>query len=126
MSLLSGGSGLDNLYYHHLHLKRFFKFKDRFTIMFNWHIIVVVHGGHVWNYQGASSIFGVVDTIKLNDFIENFDMCCDMQWMDNLQLFTFFIAWKALFQHLKKTPMNDCHEFRCAIKVIYVICDMCK
>jgi hypothetical protein len=58
MSLLSGGPSLDHLYYHQVHLKGFFKFKDRFTIMFNWHIIVVGHGGHVWNHQGVSSIFG--------------------------------------------------------------------
>jgi hypothetical protein len=58
MSLLSGGSSLNHLYYHHLHLKGFFKFKDKFTIMINWHIIVVGHGRHVWSYEGVSSIFG--------------------------------------------------------------------
>jgi len=58
MSLLSGGLGLNHLYYHHFHLKGFFKFKDRLTIMFNWHIIVVGHGGHVWSYHGVSLIFG--------------------------------------------------------------------
>jgi hypothetical protein len=76
--------------------------------------------------MGFHLYLGVVDTIKLSDFILKFDMCCDMQWMGNLQLFTFFIAWKNLCQDLKRTPMNDCHEFRCAIKVIYVICDVCK
>jgi hypothetical protein len=36
-----------------------------------------------------------------------------MQQMCNPQLFTPFMAWKGLFQHLEGSPMDDYHEFMC-------------
>jgi hypothetical protein len=40
-----------------------------------------------------------------------------MQQMHNPQLFTPFIAWKGLFQHLEGLLMDDYHEFKCAHEV---------
>ncbi len=37
-----------------------------------------------------------------------------MRQMCNPQLFTPFIAWKGLFQHLESLLMDDYHEFKCA------------
>ncbi len=34
--------------------------------------------------------------------------------MCNPQLFTPFMAWEGLFQHLKGSSMDDYHEFKCA------------
>jgi len=36
-----------------------------------------------------------------------------MLQMRNPQLFTPFMAWKGLFQHLEGSPMDDYHEFKC-------------
>ncbi len=36
-----------------------------------------------------------------------------MQQMFNPQLFTPFMAWNDLFQHLEGSPMDDYHEFMC-------------
>jgi hypothetical protein len=55
-----------------------------------------------------SEVFG---TIELDDFIHEFDNLCE-QYMHNSQLFTFFMAWKGLFQHLGGPPMDDYHEFK--------------
>ncbi|KAH8952462.1 hypothetical protein BDL97_09G086500 [Sphagnum fallax] len=41
-----------------------------------------------------------------------FDSWCDMQMLRNARLFSPFLAWKGLFQHLEGPPMDDCHEFR--------------
>jgi hypothetical protein len=60
---------------------------------------------------------GVVGTIELNDFIHEFDSCCDMQQMCNPQLFTPFMACKGLFQHLEGPLMDDYHEFRRAHEI---------
>jgi hypothetical protein len=40
-----------------------------------------------------------------------------MQQMCNPQLFTSFMPWNNLFQHLEIPPMNDCHEFRHAHEI---------
>jgi hypothetical protein len=40
-----------------------------------------------------------INTIELNDFIQEFGSWCDMQQIHNPQFFTPFMAWKALFQH---------------------------
>jgi hypothetical protein len=51
-------------------------------------------------------------TIKLEDFIQEFDSWCDMQMLRNARLFSPFLAWKGLFQHLEGPLMDDYHEFR--------------
>jgi hypothetical protein len=51
-------------------------------------------------------------TIKLEDFIQEFDSWCDMQMLQNARLFSPFLAWKGFFQHLKGPLMDDYHEFR--------------
>jgi len=61
--------------------------------------------------KGPHRYLGVVGNIELNDFIYKFDNWCDMQQMHNPQLFTPFMAWKGLFQHLEGPPMDDYHEF---------------
>jgi hypothetical protein len=53
-----------------------------------------------------------VGTIKLEDFIHEFDSWCDMQMLRNAILFSPFLAWKGLFQHLEGPSMDDYHEFR--------------
>jgi hypothetical protein len=35
-----------------------------------------------------------------------------MQMLRNARLFSTFLAWKGLFQHLEGPPMDDYHEFR--------------
>jgi hypothetical protein len=99
--------------------KGFFKLKKKFRIMFSWHIIVMGHEKHVWSCQRASSIFGGGWHHQANWF---YLRIWQVLWyaMD-VQSSTINI-----FQDLKRPPMNDHHEFRCAIKVIYVICDVCK
>jgi hypothetical protein len=51
-------------------------------------------------------------TIELEDFIQEFDSWCNMQMLHNTRLFSPFLAWKGLFQHLEGLPMDDYHEFR--------------
>jgi hypothetical protein len=53
-----------------------------------------------------------VGTIELEDFIQEFDSWCDMQMLHNARLFSPFLAWKGLFQHLEDPLMDDYHEFR--------------
>jgi hypothetical protein len=53
-----------------------------------------------------------VGTIELEDFIQEFDSWCDMQMLHNARLFSPFLAWKGLFQHLEGLSMDDYHEFR--------------
>jgi hypothetical protein len=53
-----------------------------------------------------------VGTIELEDFIQEFDSWCDMQMLRNAILFSPFLAWKGLFQHLEGPSMDDYHEFR--------------
>jgi hypothetical protein len=55
---------------------------------------------------------GAVGTIELEDFMQEFDSWCDMQMLRNAKLFSPFLAWKGLFQHLEGPPMDDYHEFR--------------
>ncbi len=51
-------------------------------------------------------------TIELEDFIQEFDSWCDMQMLRNARLFSPFLAWKGLFQHLEGPSMDDYHELR--------------
>ncbi len=74
-----------------------FIFKNRFISKFCHHTIVVGHGKHLWNHQGTPLVFGLVSTIELDDFIQEFNNLCDMQQMCNPQLFTPFITWKVCF-----------------------------
>ncbi len=64
---------------------------------------------------GASKVHspysGAIGTIKLNDFIQKFNIWCDMQQLRNPHLLTPFLTWKGLFQHLEGPPMDDYHEF---------------
>ncbi|CAM6099672.1 unnamed protein product [Calypogeia fissa] len=60
--------------------------------------------------RGLRHYLGVVGTIEL-DFIQEFDTWCDMQMLRNAMLFSPFLAWKGLFQHLEGPPMDDYHEF---------------
>ncbi len=43
----------------------------------------------------------IIRTIEMNDFIEKFDSCCDLQQMKNPTLFTPFMAWTCL-SNIKK------------------------
>ncbi|PTQ47547.1 hypothetical protein MARPO_0007s0008, partial [Marchantia polymorpha] len=61
--------------------------------------------------KGPRRYSGAVGTIELDDFIQEFDTWCDMQFLRNPTLFTPFFAWKGLFQHLEGPPMHDYHEF---------------
>ncbi|BBN14385.1 hypothetical protein Mp_6g11220 [Marchantia polymorpha subsp. ruderalis] len=61
--------------------------------------------------KGPRRYSGAVGTIELDDFIQEFDTWCDMQFLHNPTLFTPFFAWKGLFQHLEGPPMDDYHEF---------------
>ncbi|BBN20292.1 hypothetical protein Mp_8g17980 [Marchantia polymorpha subsp. ruderalis] len=61
--------------------------------------------------KGPRRYSGAVGTIELDDFIQEFDTWCDMQFLRNPTLFTPFFAWKGLFQHLEGPPMDDYHEF---------------
>ncbi len=72
----------------------------------------------IWDMDGGSGAMkgprrysGVVGTIELEDFIQEFDSWCDMQMLRNARLFSPFLAWKGLFQHLEGPPMDDYHEF---------------
>ncbi len=40
-----------------------------------------------------------------------------MEHMHNPHLFTPFMAWKGLFQHLERPPMDDYYEFKHAHKI---------
>ena len=62
--------------------------------------------------KGPRRFSGALGTIELDDFIQEFDTWCDMQMLRNATLFTPFMAWKGLFQHLEGPPMDDYHEFR--------------
>jgi hypothetical protein len=73
----------------------------------------------IWDMDGGSRAMkglqhysGVVGTIELEDFIQEFDSWCNMQMLRNARLFSPFLAWKGLFQHLEGPPMDDYHEFR--------------
>jgi hypothetical protein len=61
--------------------------------------------------KGPRHYSGAVGTIELEDFIQEFDYWCDMQMLCNVILFSPFLAWKGLFQHLEGPPMDDYHEF---------------
>jgi hypothetical protein len=61
--------------------------------------------------KGPHLFSRAVDTIKLNDFIREFDTLCDMQQLWNPQQFTPFLTWKGLFQHLEGLPMDDYHKY---------------
>jgi hypothetical protein len=60
--------------------------------------------------KGPRHYLGAVGTIKL-DFIQKFDSWCDMEMLHNARLFSPFLAWKGLFQHLEGPLMDDYHEF---------------
>ncbi len=62
--------------------------------------------------KGPRRYSGAVGTIELEDFIQEFDSWCDMQMLRNVKLFSPFLAWKGLFQHLEGPLMDDYHEFR--------------
>lgn len=38
--------------------------------------------------------------------------------MCNPQLFTYFMAWKWLFQDLEMSLMDDYHKFKCAHEIL--------
>ncbi|PTQ28729.1 hypothetical protein MARPO_0156s0026, partial [Marchantia polymorpha] len=61
--------------------------------------------------KGPRRYSGAMGTIELDDFIQEFDTWCDMQFLRNPTLFRPFFAWKGLFQHLEGPPMDDYHEF---------------
>jgi hypothetical protein len=61
--------------------------------------------------KGPRHCSGAISTIELEDFIQKFDSWCDMQMLSNSKLFSPFLAWKGLFQHLEGPLMDDCHEF---------------
>jgi hypothetical protein len=72
----------------------------------------------IWDMDGDSGAMkgprrysGVVGIIELEDFIQEFDSWCNMQMLRNARLFSPFLAWKGLFQHLEGPPMDDYHEF---------------
>ncbi len=62
--------------------------------------------------KGLRRYSRAVGTIELEDFIQEFDSCCDMQMLHNARLFSPFLAWKGLFRHLESPPMDDYHEFQ--------------
>ncbi len=61
--------------------------------------------------KGPRHYSGEVGTIELEDFIQEFNSRCDMQMLRNARLFSPFLAWKGLFQHLEGPLMDDYHEF---------------
>jgi len=72
----------------------------------------------IWDMDGGSRAMkgprrysSAVGTIELEDFIQEFDSWCDMQMLHNARLFSPFLAWKGLFQHLEGPLMDDYHEF---------------
>ncbi len=62
--------------------------------------------------KGPRHYSGAVGTIELEDFIQEFDSWCNMQMLRNAILFSPFMAWKGLFQHLEGPLMDDYHDFR--------------
>ncbi len=73
----------------------------------------------IWDMDGSSRAMkgprrysGAVGTIELEDFIQEVDSWCNMQMLRNVRLFSPFLAWKGLFQHLEGPPMDDYHEFQ--------------
>ncbi len=68
--------------------------------------------GGSWAMKGPRRYSGVMGTIEFEDFIQEFDSWCNMQMLRNARLFSPFLAWKGLFQHLEGPPMDDYHEFR--------------
>ncbi len=62
--------------------------------------------------KGLRRYLGAMGTIELKDFIQEFDSWCDMQMLRNVRLFSPFLTWKGLFQHLEGPPMDDYHEFQ--------------
>jgi hypothetical protein len=73
----------------------------------------------IWDMDGDSGAMkgprcysSAMGTIKLEDFIQEFDSWCDMQMLRNARLFSPFLAWNGLFQHLEGPSMDDYHEFR--------------
>jgi hypothetical protein len=73
----------------------------------------------IWDMDGGSGTMkgprrylSAVGTIKFEHFIQEFDSWCDMQMLHNARLFSPFLAWKGLFQHLEGPAMDDYHEFR--------------
>jgi hypothetical protein len=61
--------------------------------------------------NGPRHYSSAVGIIKLEDFIQEFDSWCDVQMLHNARLFSPFLAWKGLFQHLEGPPIDDYHEF---------------
>jgi len=68
------------------------------------HVASFVITPFLWNMgniygstKGTHLYLKAVDTIELYDFIQKFDNWCDMQYMQNPQLFTPFMVWKGLF-----------------------------
>jgi hypothetical protein len=58
----------------------------------------------IWDMDGGSGAMKgpqrysvAVGTIKLEDFIQEFDSWCNMQMLRNTRLFSPFLAWKGLF-----------------------------
>ncbi len=70
------------------------------------------YGQGFWGHEGPLTLLRSVGTIELEDFIQEFDSLCDMQMLCNAKLFSPFLAWKGLFQHLEGPQMDDYHEFR--------------
>ncbi len=62
--------------------------------------------------KGLQYYSGAMGTIELENFIQKFDSWCNMQMLRNARLFSPFLAWKGLFQHLEGPPMEDYHEVR--------------
>jgi hypothetical protein len=62
--------------------------------------------------KGPRHYSGAVGTIELEDFIQEFDSWCEMQMLRSAILFSPFLAWKGLFQHLEGPLMDDYHEFQ--------------
>jgi hypothetical protein len=67
--------------------------------------------------KGPRQYSWVVGTIELDDSIQKFKNWSDMQQMCSPQLFTPFMAWKGLFQHLEGLFMDDYHEFKRAHEI---------
>ncbi len=47
--------------------------------------------------KGPQRYSSALGTIKLEDFIQEFNSWCDMQMLRNVKLFSPFLAWKGLF-----------------------------
>jgi hypothetical protein len=61
--------------------------------------------------KGPRRYSGAMGTIKLKDFIQEFDYWCNMHMLRNTRLLSPFLAWKGFFQHLEGPLMDDYHEF---------------